>query len=319
MNILRAMRRPEYMLRPAQIVKRLAHFRHASTDELDVVLPWGLGIRVSPNEAIGRAIATLGLDDLPVCEVLWRLVPPGGTTVDVGANIGQMTSIMALRAGPDGTVFALEPESRNLALLRHNVGAWTAAKHIARIIVVDQAASDVEGEACLFLPAAIAGNRGLASLHRPAGGTNYQRIKTAPLSKILHGTEHIDVLKIDVEGTEDAVVRGYLNEITAGRVTHIVAEEHRPLPSLLSKRLEDLGLRCFVISGGFRGPFLWPVASNTQRPRDRATSILATRDPVSVVRTLEPKGWTSLAKPRDFNSSPLTPTWPSIKSCPLFA
>ena len=58
-----------------------------------VHLPWGLQLRIDPRESIGSAVWRLGLYDLAVSETLWRLTSPGDLTVDVGANIGHMTSI----------------------------------------------------------------------------------------------------------------------------------------------------------------------------------------------------------------------------------
>lgn len=66
-------------------------------------LPWGSEIRVNIGEGIGNTIWRTGVDDLPVLECLWRLTDPGDRCVDVGANIGLMTNVMAFRAGSEGS------------------------------------------------------------------------------------------------------------------------------------------------------------------------------------------------------------------------
>src|SRR5687767_14315604 len=42
-------------------------------------------------------------------ELLSRLLAPGMVAIDVGANIGYFTTLMASRTGPTGTVHAFEP------------------------------------------------------------------------------------------------------------------------------------------------------------------------------------------------------------------
>ncbi len=42
-------------------------------------------------------------------EVLARLIDPGDTVVDAGANVGYMTVLAAAAAGPTGRVVAFEP------------------------------------------------------------------------------------------------------------------------------------------------------------------------------------------------------------------
>ncbi len=76
---------PEYLLRPTQILRRLAFRPHA---DAVLTLPWNCTITASSAEDIGRAIATQGVYDLPVTEALLRLTDPGETALDIGANIG---------------------------------------------------------------------------------------------------------------------------------------------------------------------------------------------------------------------------------------
>ncbi len=61
-------------------------------------------MRVRPAEGVGRSLWRLGVYDLVTCELCWRLLDPGETAVDVGANIGVVTGLLARRAGPAGEV-----------------------------------------------------------------------------------------------------------------------------------------------------------------------------------------------------------------------
>ena len=103
MQLLASLKRPEYLFRPAQIIRRVkCELRPPSARYETVRLPWGLPIRVEPKEKLGALILRLGVYDLHACEYISRLIDRGDIAVDAGANIGHMTSLMAMRAGPAG-------------------------------------------------------------------------------------------------------------------------------------------------------------------------------------------------------------------------
>ena len=54
-------------------------------------------------------------------ELVKRLLKPGMTFVDIGANIGYFTLLAGRVMGPGSKVFAFEPEPRSFELLRRNV------------------------------------------------------------------------------------------------------------------------------------------------------------------------------------------------------
>ena len=56
-------------------------------------------------------------------EIRWlcQQVQPGMTCVNVGANVGYFSSWMSRLTGPDGQVFAFEPNPVLLPLLRENL------------------------------------------------------------------------------------------------------------------------------------------------------------------------------------------------------
>src|SRR5262245_30401299 len=119
---VRSFAKPEYLLRPSQLWRRLQwHFAPANETYISVRLPWGAQIRVRPTDVIGSAIAKLGLFDLLVSESLFRLCDVGELALDIGANIGQMTSLMAVKVGPSGTVLAFEPHFEIFSELAFNV------------------------------------------------------------------------------------------------------------------------------------------------------------------------------------------------------
>ena len=285
--------KPHYLFRPQQLVRRLRQKRAAGSGI--AVLPWGLPIRYRPHDSIGRAIARLGLDDLGASEAIWRLVDPGETTLDVGANIGQMASIMAKRAGPAGTVTCFEPHPEVFADLAQNVAAWRERSELARIECRQLALSDNVGTAQLCTTARFSTNRGTASLVHDNLETPQQvhDVVTSTLDAEI-GSRFVGVMKMDVEGHELAVLRGASIAISQRRIRDIVYEDHAGYRSPLSSFLEGAGFTVFAIEHRLWSPRLrlaQPVRSSVSWG---APNYLATMEPNRAVGRLKPWGWRAL-------------------------
>src|SRR5712692_7676636 len=93
--------KPEYFFRPLQVLQRMAFAIHPP-GIAEVRVPGGLRIRVNTREDIGRSICTQGTYDIATSEAITRLLDGGEVAIDIGANIGWMTSVMARRVGTMG-------------------------------------------------------------------------------------------------------------------------------------------------------------------------------------------------------------------------
>ena len=77
----------------------------------------GFQIRVDPADyAVGHTVARTGSYEPEVSSTLRQVLRPGGTFVDIGANIGWFSLLAASLVGPTGRVIAIEPNPRNVAL-----------------------------------------------------------------------------------------------------------------------------------------------------------------------------------------------------------
>jgi len=121
-NTFRALRRPEYYFRPSLLWRRIR--RDSLCARNAVQLAWGLPIEVDAKAWIGIDIIKIGTHDRVVPEAIWRLLDSGEQAIDIGANIGQNASIMALKSGPQGHVTAFEPGPEAFRLLSKNVASW---------------------------------------------------------------------------------------------------------------------------------------------------------------------------------------------------
>jgi FkbM family methyltransferase len=127
------------------------------------------------------------------------------TVVDVGAHIG-LYALLASADRPDTTTIAFEPVERNLRYLRGNV----ARNETPGLTVEPAAVGDHDGTIVLYIPQTTR-LPATASVLENAGD---EIVPTeVPIVSIdgyarAHGIDSIDLIKIDVEGAESAVLGG---------------------------------------------------------------------------------------------------------------
>lgn len=144
--------------------------------------------------------------------LLWDCLAPGSVFADVGANLGYFTLLAAARVGERGRVFAFEPDPDNCALLR----ASLQRNRLAQRVTVEQAAlAEAEGEARLYLSDDNFGDHQVfaTAAVRPSlpirclrGDHYFERWDAEP-----------DMLKVDTQGSEYAVIRGLMPFLAAQR------------------------------------------------------------------------------------------------------
>lgn len=288
--------KPEYLQRPSQLLRRIWRGFGTPPETGSIRTPWGARMQVRPRDALGLHLWHLGVVDLPVTEVIWRLLGPGETGVDVGANIGFFAGLMAARVGPGGRVFAYEPHPDIFRELAAHAQAWRAESgRMAPVEARECAASDTEGSTDLFESTEYAGNRGTATLERVEGGaTRRMTIRTRRLDDELAGVGTVSVMKVDVEGHEAAVFRGARGLLESGRIRHVVFEEHHSVPSPATELMASLGYTLFKIGRSFNGPVLSAPEASYHLPVWLPPNILATREPERVREVCSRPGWDSL-------------------------
>lgn len=140
-----------------------------------------------------------------------RLLRPGMTVVDAGAQIGYYTVLSAMAVGPAGRVYAFEPDPDSLPLLRRNV---RLSGYEGFVTVVPMALSDGLGQVKLFLGK---GND-VTSIYRTGDwGRGSAKVdkESAMVEKISLdayfaglGWPAVDLVKMDIEGAEKLALKG---------------------------------------------------------------------------------------------------------------
>jgi FkbM family methyltransferase len=160
--------------------------------------------------------------------LLRHLVGRGGVCLDVGAAGGAHLLVMARRVGPTGRVIGLEPRPGSLRALRRLTRLAGVA---ARTTLIQAALSDGPGQLPLRIPIVPTRAHVPGSTPDRAGNAAFARmpsreivVPTRSLDEVVatEGLDRVDVVKIDVEGAELAVLSGARDTLRRHRPTVLV-------------------------------------------------------------------------------------------------
>ena len=168
----------------------------------------GFHWRLDMDTDIGRAIAVQGIIEPQTTRLVKDLVRPGMQVLDVGANIGYFTLIMAQAAGLSGRVWAFEPTKKYREQLMWHVEN-NNLKDIVTLIPYGLSDKTMTTEISI-------GNSS-ATLHWTAESVPLRQeiIQLHPLDEVAAelGIHQIDFVKLDIDGHEPRFIRGASNSL----------------------------------------------------------------------------------------------------------
>jgi FkbM family methyltransferase len=149
-----------------------------------------------------------------------RNVPEGAWCVDVGANHGYYTMVLADAVGRKGRVLAVEPNPRLSALLALSV---EVNGFNAQTTIVQKAATDGRSP-CVRL--VVPSRRGAcATICRDATAADEViDVEAASVDQLTATWPQVDLVKIDAEGAEDLIWRGMQRTIARNPELAILVE-----------------------------------------------------------------------------------------------
>ena len=214
---------------------------------------WNVRMCLPPQwRGFGKYIFAFRENYEPELLYLEKLLSPGSTFVDVGANMGIYTLVASRLVGEAGHVIAFEPSAQSFSLLRRNI----ALNGLTNVIALPEALSNETGRTKLFHgPDPVCNSLG----RDLSWDGDAEEVATETLDDVLRRTSlrRVNAIKIDVEGAEELVLRGALNTLTCMRPA-IVFEINPGACSCLglsphgaTELLQSLGYSCFVV--GQRG------------------------------------------------------------------
>lgn len=209
-------RHPLTKRHPLRALLRAMMWQVRSRAQSTVRHPWidGANLVISRGMTGATGAVYVGLHEFPDMALALHLLRPGSLFVDVGSNVGAYTVLASRVCGASS--IAIEPDSEARQALQRNVDS-NRIRPLVEVVPVAVGATDGE----------VRFTEGLDTVNRVVTDETCAS-RTVPMRSLdsIVGAEAPVLIKIDVEGYEEQVVRG--------------AERTLAKPSLLALELETV-------------------------------------------------------------------------------
>lgn len=204
---------------------------------------------LNPTEHIQQQLFWYGHYEKELGELLKKVVRPGDVFLDLGANIGYFSLLVAINS-PSANIISFEPVKDLFQNMNDNI----SLNNIKNISTINAAAGEINEEKDLFI--STPDNSGMSSFHQPENYSGKKEsvkvvsidewFKTSALSKI-------DIIKLDIEGSELAALKGMKEVLQKQKPILIVEVNPETLlmfnlkPSDLYDYLNQLNFEGFLV------------------------------------------------------------------------
>lgn len=158
----------------------------------------------------------LGIYELHVQEAIQRHLAPGGIFYDVGGYHGYFSMLASRLVGSAGRVYVFEPLAEN----RSTLAGLVSANNCHNCVLLPLVISDKVGSACLFLQT----HHSTPSLVTPSASSVL--VEATTLDDFVSTHPSPTLVKLDVEGAEEMVLRGSKKLLSAELPPTWIVELH---------------------------------------------------------------------------------------------
>jgi FkbM family methyltransferase len=216
------------------------------------------------DDFVGRCIYFTGDYDRKISALCGRIVKPGDTVLDIGANLGVVALNLARLAGPKGVVHAFEPNPRMRSLLAKSI-----ARNKYEHLHLHPMALGTQNEMLeLHIPRNNAG-QGSFIYHKDVVGHDVVQTPVRTLNEVVReqGIGRIRLIKIDVDGFENEVLLGGMEVLETMRPDFLLLETNEacaaPLKQLpVVRTLQRARYRMMAIPKTMLAPSVVAVDAN---------------------------------------------------------
>ncbi|MDR2645578.1 MAG: FkbM family methyltransferase [Holosporaceae bacterium] len=222
-----------------------------------IIMKWtnNLILRIHPNNEVFRALFVRGIYDPNLAVVINTLLSEGGVFLDVGANMGYISLLAGKVVGAKGHVYALEPCSRDFTRLLDNINL----NDFSGIVSARQlAVSDKSGEEELLIAVEERSSLNTLGSEIPVKGVEaigMEKVSITTIDEFVKKEKirKVDVLKLDIEGSELKALEGARKTIAQCRPAIILGHNRSALKacnsdySELQKTLMEMDYCVYVI------------------------------------------------------------------------
>jgi len=147
--------------------------------------------------------------------VLRANIKKGDVVLDIGANIGFYTRILSEIVGPEGHIYAFEPDRKNFLRLQKNCGK------LGNVTLENKAVSHETGVIRIYTSPMLNVD------HRTYPVDDYESIEEIPcvaLDEYFASGKRIDFIKIDIQGFEVSAFSGMKRLLVGNTGVKIISE-----------------------------------------------------------------------------------------------
>lgn len=217
---------------------------HQLDEKSPIELINGINYVIDPNQHIESELLRCGHFESDTTDLISRFCGEGMVALDIGANIGAHTLLMARQVTKSGSVIAFEPTTYAHQRLVKNI-SLNSFKNILveKIGLSDETKVEEVCFASSWSP----------EEHRPAIANVPELVRLMRLDDYLreNGIHNVDFIKLDVDGFETKIIRGALKTLNTfePRIVfevcpHRLAEQGSS-PSELLDLLSSIGYQFF--------------------------------------------------------------------------
>ncbi len=190
-----------------------------------------------PDDVIQCTICINGEWEGLIYRSVREFVPPGGIVLDVGAHVGYSSIRFADWVGPQGHVHAFEPLPWHRRHIQENLRLNGMEE---RVEIHDVAVADREGQASFHYSNVF--NTGMGSLFERRRSSRTVNVVTTSLDSWRDRKKlaDVDLVKIDVEGAELAVLEGMEDGLGKCRYRALLIEVHEETLRRLGRSSKDI-------------------------------------------------------------------------------
>lgn len=189
--------------RPLRGILAPLYYRYLALRHQDKIVATvdGITYELDLRELIDSTLYYEGAWEPETVAALRRLIKPGQIVLDIGANMGCHTLLMAQLVGETGQVVAFEPMSAAYAKLVRNI----QLNRFSNIVAEKTGLSSSDGETEIAFATSW-------RLDLKSDGARAERVSFMTLDGYVAAHSHLfsrlDCIKLDVDGFEEAVLRG---------------------------------------------------------------------------------------------------------------
>lgn len=171
------------------------------------------------------------LVETPGNHALARRIPPRTCVIDIGANVGFFTERFAKWAGDSGRVIAVEPDARNVTLLKQRL----ARRAIKSVDVHQAAATEFNGTIYLQRNPDHPGDHHISD--------HGEKVSSITIDEVVEraGNPTVALIKIDTQGSERRVLQGGSKTLLRCRPVLFIEVDDRGLRQFGTTAAELLG------------------------------------------------------------------------------